>query len=274
MIMRWPVASDKPATSSVTEKGSRMKTATLAALAGATLFAAGAAQAAPTIFFGENTAVPFTIGAAPAAARASFLSGLSGGVGNQGFEAIALNTVAPLNIAFPGSTGSITATITGNGRVRNASNDSPGNGRFNTTPGGSQWWTANAAFSIDFSSPIAAFGFYGTDIGDFDGQVTVALLGTNNVTTSLTIGSTINAPNASALFWGFIDSSMSYTRITFGNTASGFDSFGFDDFVIGDAQQILPPPPPPPGTVSTPATLALAGLGLMAAGVASRRRRA
>jgi hypothetical protein len=243
-----------------------MKILTHLALASALLFGAGVAQAAPTIFFGENTTAPgFSIAGAPAAARASFLSNLSGGVGSEGFESFTVGSNAPLNIAFPGSTGNITATITGQGEIRDTINDPVG--RFNTTPGGSKWWDVSGTFQIDFDAPIAAFGFYGTDIGDFNGQVTVALLGSDGVTTTnLVINNSINTINAAGLFWGFIDTANTYTRITFGNTAAGTDFFGFDDFVIGDAQQIVP--------VSAPATLALVGLGLLAAGAASRRRRA
>lgn len=217
------------------------------------------ASAAPVIFFGENTTTPFTIGAAPAAARADFLSNLTG-VGSQDFESFVIGTGAPLNISFPGSTGSITATISGNGEISNLT----GAGRFNTTPGGDRYWRVSGTFQIDFSAPISAFGFYGTDIGDFNGQVTVALLDTNSIVTNLIINNTQNGPNASALFWGFIDTSNAYTRITFGNTAAGVDFFGFDDFVIGDSQQVTPVP--------EPGTLALVALGVLAA-VGARRRR-
>jgi hypothetical protein len=217
------------------------------------------ASAAPVVFFGENTVAPGTIGAAPAAARAAFLANLTG-VGSEDFESFADNTPAPLNITFPGSTGSITATITGQGQIQ----DSPGAGRFNTSPGGSKYWEVSGTFVINFSDPISAFGFYGTDIGDFNGRVTVALLDTNNDVTNLIIQNTQNGPNGSALFWGFIDTASAYTRITFGNTAAGVDFFGFDVFVIGDRQQVTPVP--------EPGTLALVALGMLAALRAGRRR--
>lgn len=228
------------------------------ALAGAALLIGSTAQAAPIVFFGENQTPANTVSGAPVTARNSFLGSLVG-VGTEQFESAAVGTGAPLAVNFPGSSSGITATLTGTGSI----NNNTGAGRFNTSPGGSKWWEVSGAFQMDFSSPIAAFGFYGTDIGDFNGNVTVALRNAaTNAVTNLVINNTLNGRNGSLLFWGFVDPTATYNRITFGNTNAGVDFFGFDSMTIGDQQQV---------SVPEPVTLSLLGLGLVAA--ARRRRR-
>lgn len=221
--------------------------------------AAFSSQAAPIIFFGENQTDAFSIGTDPAAAQSSFLSNLTG-VGTEDFEGLGVGAGSPLDILFAGSVGNITATMTGAGSVV----DSSSTGRFNTSAGGSQWWDISGSFSINFDTAISAFGFYGTDIGDFNGQITVELLDINNVVTNLVINNTINGINAANLFWGFIDVNNAYTRISFGNTAAGSDVFGFDDFIIGDRQQVTIPSVPEPGM--------LALFGLAVGGLLCRRK--
>lgn len=218
------------------------------------------AHAAPIIFFGENQTNPYQIGTEPAAARAAFLSNLTG-VGTEDFEGFSVGATGPLNVLFTGSSGDITATLNGAGQVAGGGSNSVG--RFNTSPGGSQWWDTSGQFSLNFDTAISAFGFYGTDIGDFNGQITVALTDTDNNVTNLIINNTVNGIDAANLFWGFIDLNAAYTSITFGNTAAGTDFFGFDDFTIGDRQQITIPDT----SVSEPATLAIFAasvFGLMA----------
>ena len=56
---------------------------------------------------------------------------------------------------------------------------------------------------IDFDTAVAAFGFYGVDIGDFSGQVTVTTV--NGGTNVYNVGNTVNGPGGSVLFWGVID---------------------------------------------------------------------
>ena len=227
------------------------------------MLASSAALAAPVIYFGENQTANLSVSGSPVAARAQFLSNLSG-VSSQGFESFAVGTRPPISMTFAGSAGNLSATLTGVGRVDDRTN----NGRFNTTTGGSKWYDVSGAFNITFGTAIAAFGFYGTDIGDFSGRITLSLTDTNDVVTSLTVPNTIDGTDGSLLFYGFIDSTKAYKAISFGNTSpNGTDVFGFDDMVIGERRQIGPPT-----GVPEPGSLALVGLSLAAVVAATRRK--
>ncbi len=221
------------------------------------------AQATLTEYFGEDLYPGYTVptGGNAKTARTSFLSSLSG-VGNEDFESFSSTLFAPFTLSFPGTSGSITATLTGGGPA--SINTTAGSGRFPTS--GTQYLETDGgrSFNIALSNPIAAFGFYGTDIGDFGGRITIQATG-GGATTNLTVLNTTNSPNASLLFYGFIDTGATYTNLLFGNT-SGNDYFGFDDMVVGDPGQIKPVP--------EPVTLLLMGMGLAGLGFARRRKSA
>lgn len=254
------------------------------------IYAAGV-LAAPTpsqIFFAEDGAPVIVDGAvvSPAVlgARDLFLSKLDGTVRSYGFEQDTSffpqpGAVADIPVEFTGSaSGAVTATLKGNGEVMGT----PEAGRFNTTSDGSQYWRVEAgaggAFSIEFSRAVSAFGFFGTDIGDYDGVMELDLTraGDQGIDT-LTVrgGASAEANNGSLLFFGFADAGSSYTKITFKTAGiAGFvDYFGFDDFYAADASQILTTVNPPPTPMPEPGSLALAGLALFAAGWARKTRR-
>lgn len=228
------------------------------------LIGIGSAQAAPVIFFGEDLNVGSTVGPNSTAARASFLSSLTG-VGNENFESIASGTGTPISVSFPGSVGSISANLTSTGGVSVV--NGPNAGRFATSGTNYLSVSSGAAFTLTFGTAIGAFGFYGTDIGDFvPSNMVMTLTDSNNVTTQQIVGHSIGSGgNNNSLFWGFTDTGNSYTSITFSNPGGG-DIFGFDDFVIGDQQQIVVMP--------EPGMIAVFGLGLVGLGLARRRRRA
>ena len=199
-----------------------------------------AVYAAATEYFGEDLGLGESTRLASwpnaAAAEAEFLSRLSG-VGTEDFEGFADGTTAPLSIDF-GAAGN--ATIYGDGEVDEVPSGTNGAGRYPIS--GDKYWEATQTFYIEFSQPIAAFGFYATDIGDFSGQVVVELVNGGNRT--YTIPNTINGSGGSVLFYGIIedDPGLQFTRVNFGNTAAGTDYFGFDDFTIGTLEQVGPPP--------------------------------
>jgi hypothetical protein len=214
----------------------------------------GSAQAY-TIFFGEDLGLGeltrLTSTPNADAARNNFLANLVG-VGTENFESFTPGTTSPLSLTFPGAGN---ATLNGGGLISSVPTGTNGVGRYPIS--GNQYWETSSNFFIDFEESIAAFGFYGIDIGDFNGQVTITLASGTNQT--FNVGNTINAPGGSVLYFGIIaeNENETFTSLSFGNTASGTDFFGFDDMTIGSIQQVQPPQ-------STPEPASL--LGLLAVG--------
>jgi hypothetical protein len=221
------------------------------------------ASAAVTTFFGEDLGqgegVRLPSFPNSSAAQANFLSSLIG-VGVEDFEGFASGTALPIAVNF-GAAG--TATLSGGGSVQAVPTGTNGVGRYPTS--GVNYVETSSNLVINFSAPVAAFGFFGIDIGDFGGQVTVTTVGGLNQV--FNIPNTINGLGGGVLFWGIISSSPleQIASITFGNTAAGTDFFGFDDFTIGSLQQVRPVP--------EPGTVALLGLGLVGVASLARRRR-
>ncbi len=226
-------------------------------ITGAALIAASATTNA-AVYFGEDLGWYTSNTSTNAdAAFAGFQAALIN-VGVEDFESFSNGASAPLLVDF-GVAG--TATLTGGDQVTNG--NYPGGPSRRAHSGVNYWETNTSSFTINFSQSIAAFGFYGIDIGDFNGQVTLNTSGGS--------ASTYNIPhsqgsvaNGSLLYWGVIDTANTFTSITFSNTGSGADFFGFDDFTIGSVQQVRPVP--------APAAVALFGLGLAGLGMSRRRK--
>ena len=126
------------------------------------------------------------------------------------------------------------------------------------------------AIVVTFDSAVHAFGFFGTDIGDFGGTFSIVLTDVQGNQTTLDLVSGAALDNSSLLFFGFVDSKNSYKSVMFTNLyppTQANDGFGLDDFVVGTLADVPPNPTPEPLT----ALLVLAGLG--AAGAARRARR-
>jgi hypothetical protein len=252
---------------------------------------AGTAQASVIKYTGVNADAGGIVTGAPVDKHDAFTSALTG-VATEGFEGFDVGPVGSLVLDFRELTSPSTVTATavltttkGAGEVVGGSTASA---RFNTTPtaNASKWWSAYGSFTLDFTNaPISAFGLYATDVGDFGGRLTIDLLASNGdlVHDEVEVANSAGK-NGSLLFWGFIDDAQSYTQITFGNTQFGQvgvtkDIFGFDDMTIGHVQPACTvncgtvPDPVPGGSVPEPTSLALAGLGLFAAGLSFRQTR-
>lgn len=195
------------------------------------------------VFFGENTAPSpaFTVVGAPVTARNGFVAAIAL-VQSFGFEGPSFTGAsAPIVATFTGTgVTPITATLTGSGSVLNAEND----GRFNTTPAGSQYWapveSGGSYVTINFSRPVSAFGFYATDVGDVAGQLSVRLTDEDDVVTTRTVAHSIGGVelSGSVLFWGYINTTKKYKRVELFKTGGPLDGFGFDDFIVADLPQI------------------------------------
>lgn len=238
-------------------------------LAAAAMALPALAQAAPIIYFGEANpaAPPFTVAGAPVTARSAFLATLSG-VSSESFETFALGA-DPASLTFNGSAGLITATLLGDGIIENNAGGagSGGNafGRFATH--GTQYYETNSGFGMTFSEAVGAFGFYGTDIGDFSGQLTITLVRSGGGSQTLTVNHSNPSQNGALLFWGVTDAANPFTGVQFATT-NGTDFFGFDQMVVGDPRQVT-------GGIPEASTWAMliVGFGLVGGAMRARTRK-
>ncbi|WP_461414167.1 PEP-CTERM sorting domain-containing protein [Gemmatimonas sp.] len=203
-------------------------------------------------------------------ARTQFFSQLSG-VGTETFDGFSRGTTSPIGLSFPGA-GS--ATLTGSGCVSdiswsacsnpisNSNGQTNGFGRYAVS--GSNYYEVNAGdFRINFTQAVAAFGFYGVDVGELGG--TLALRFYNGSTVLDTRPINYQVGEGSAFYFGYINTVNPFTSVEFVLGGSSSDVFAFDDMTIGSREQVSVPEP-------ASAALLLTGLAGFGA-VASRRRR-
>lgn len=224
------------------------------------------------------------------ASESSFLSGLTN-FAVETFEeftpGVRITDTTPLNLTFTTSQGSvINAQLFGDANGVTNILGSPFAGAYNSSRvEGASNSVLIPAFPnnprkvrIVFDTPINAFGFTGTDIGDQDGTLLVQLFnngteigeGVVPVTGPTDLGQPIQYTSGSSAFVGVTE--FTFNEVVFDLeagplTPSTGDGFGLDDLIIGIEGDIEPP-------VGTPEPSALIALGLLSAtGVVSRRKR-
>lgn len=254
-------------------RGRAARAASTAAAAAAVLLLPAAARAqCPTgaiCYFGTDITGSSTTRATNVlslAARNSFFGSLTG-VGTEDFEG-QVGQGTPLGLVFPGAGA---ATLTGGGSVVSQGAGTNGVGRYPTS--GVAFFEATSAaaggttFTINFANPVAAFGFYGIDIGEFGSQLSLrfGLVGGGFSDWQLpyvATNGTDTPRDGSLLYAGFINTQQ-FTSVQFIGT-NATDVFGFDDMTIGSIEQVT--------LIPEPATWMLLAGGIAAVGAVSRRR--
>ena len=237
------------------------------------------AGVAPQYFNPEFYRIPSTEHPNADNKRDEFLSHLFD-VGTEDFEDLAATTVPsspaqtpPLTVTFktPAQVEYAKATLGDSGFVATPQVFAPSTnpptpttdlaGRYPIS--GNNFWYSGINFSILFSDPVAAFGFYGVDIGDFTGGLDLEFIPADSSVqpTTYTVPFTPDNEGGSVAYVGFIDDTNPFIGVNFVYTdplgvGAGADIFGFDDFTIGTLQQLVDPPESP---VPEPATLFLLG---------------
>ncbi len=219
--------------------------------------------------FGEDTyangGANFTADDSSAAwkAQRSFLMKLSS-PSTQNFDSVILPTPdpnpiirgltpgTPLTLAdFPG-TSSITTTSTDvtlpsfatkGVRFNDTASPPTENGRF-AVSGNNYYEVGNGTLTIKFTNPMAALGFYATDVENQEG---IKLQFDNDPTKTLIIPRTPAAGNTdkSLLYYGFVAANPSeiFTTVTFGiapvsDPDKANEKFGLDDLTFATSAQV------------------------------------
>jgi hypothetical protein len=190
------------------------------------------------------------------AARNQFLSNLAQ-TGTEDFESFTPGCTNTLPLSFPST--SVTGKLQSdtNGCIFNIPTGTNQVGRYPIS--GNQYLDIASNFSISFSQPVQAFGFYAVDVGDALGQLTLKTANGTR-TTTLPISNPFESSDGSVFYYGLIAENPNefFTQITFNNSQAGIDFFGFDDLTIGSRKMVQAPEP---GSTSALAALMVTGIG-------------
>jgi hypothetical protein len=234
--------------------------------------------------FNNSATTPLSATPLSDAAAAAFLATLSG-VGTETFESFAAGTTGPLVLSFPGSGGALAGTLSGgSGQVSAvATGTTNGAGRYSVpSPGSTNFWEVAAGFggdfTVSFSQDVGAFGFYGIDIGDLGGDLTVQLLDASGAVVGGQAVGNSTGNDGSVLFFGYAAASSTevFRSIRLLTNGGAGDFFAFDNFTVGTYCQIAgsncTPPDDGGGNAPEPATLALVAAALVGLRLAQHRR--
>jgi len=228
----------------------------------ALLLVASPIHATPITFFGEddgpgNDSIRLASRPGADAARTDFVNALSSS-GTQHFDTFADGTSS---VVFAFDSAIVTV---GPGGVVRSFPGTDGDGGY-AISGDGLWRLDPASLVVTLDKPITAFGFYGVDVGDAGGQLTVSLSNGSVFVVPHTIRQD-HDNSGGVLYFGVID--RPFYSITLSNSDTDADRFNFDDFTVGRAAQSDNlAPTPEPGTLLLLGT-SLAGM----AGAAWRRR--
>ncbi|MEK7676282.1 MAG: Ig-like domain-containing protein [Verrucomicrobiota bacterium] len=202
---------------------------------------------APTVYFGEDRS-PFPPPPAgpndvprlnyPNSQRvaAQFLARLPG-VATESFEGLATGS-SPTDLTF----GTNIATLSGTRLVFTVLDPTmaPGGGFPTTGTNGISLTVAEfGSFTVTFSTPQAAFGFYGTDIEA--NQFTVRLMHASGEPSDIPVGVVVPQGSGGVFFFGVIDQDRPFSAVEFQSVGLG-ETFFFDDLTIALPEQVHPGP--------------------------------
>lgn len=193
-----------------------------------------------TYEFGETSFPEFMVTGPALSARNRFVRRMLG-IATLTFEDFQLGQVPPYTRTLDNGLwdSSVNLTITSppapGTKITSFELDENGAGRFGTTEyweNGGKYFQCVNEFTVEFSRPIGSMGFYGTDFGDFEGQVSVAMTYVSGEVEVVDIPHLVPADNANLIFWGFMGPCERVTKVRV-YCSSGNDYFGIDDIIVG-----------------------------------------